>query len=81
VALVRRTYRLTPETALDLEREATRQGITESLYVRDHLARTVGRAERRDEIAALSADIAALRAELAEVRAELRSFRQRFPRR
>jgi uncharacterized coiled-coil DUF342 family protein len=65
----------------DLEEEVTRQGITESMYVRDHLARALGRAERRDEIAALKAEIAAVRTELSEVRAEVRLLRERFVRR
>lgn len=65
----------------DIEEEVTRQGITESMYVRDHLARALGRAERRDEIIALNADIAAVRTELSEVRAEVRSLRERFIRR
>lgn len=67
--------------ARDLVAEARRQGVTESHYVRDVIARALGRADAREEMAELRDEVQDLRREVAGVHRDVRQLIQRFPRR
>jgi len=65
--------------ARDLVAEAHRQGVPESHYVRDVLARALGRKDARDEMAELQEAVVGLTRELVSARRDLRSLLQRLP--